>query len=253
MAERKPLQSEPLYQRAEQVMLERIAGRDWPPGLRLPNEFELAEEFGVSQGTIRKALTSLESRGLIERRPGRGTTVVQATEAESLYAFFRIRNRNGQMLVPEPGSEALSRRAATAEERRALQPTSDEVVELNRVRLNDGRPLVVEQMIFPATLFAGIERETPLPTSLYPFLQARFGVSIMTVRESVVAEAAGPDLARQLGLAAGAPVLAVTRLGYDLRDRCVELRRSWYRTGPDSTYRVDLHRFSPSDRKPRPE
>jgi len=82
------LLAQPLYKRAEIEMTNRIATGKWPAGLHLPNEFALADEFGVSQGTIRKALVAMEKRGLLMRGPGRGTVVCKTTQEEALYAFF---------------------------------------------------------------------------------------------------------------------------------------------------------------------
>lgn len=50
------------------------------PGERLPPERELAEHFGVSRVSIREGLRELENRGLIDRRPGRGTIVLSPGE-----------------------------------------------------------------------------------------------------------------------------------------------------------------------------
>ena len=65
----------PLYKTTEAEMIRRIDSGEWPVGLRLPNEFGLAAEFGVSQGTMRRALMTLEGMGLLDRKPGRGTLV----------------------------------------------------------------------------------------------------------------------------------------------------------------------------------
>lgn len=65
----------PLYKAAEAELIRRIESGDWEVGRRLPNEFVLAEEFRVSQGTMRRALMSLESMGYLDRKPGRGTLV----------------------------------------------------------------------------------------------------------------------------------------------------------------------------------
>lgn len=64
-----------LYKKSEEEMRRRIMVGDWPVGMRLGNEFELAAEFNVSQGTMRRALMALEAEGLLSRKPGRGTVV----------------------------------------------------------------------------------------------------------------------------------------------------------------------------------
>lgn len=64
----------------ERLILEGELG----PGDRLPPERELAEHFGVSRVSIREALRELENRGLIDRRPGRGTIVLSPGERANL-------------------------------------------------------------------------------------------------------------------------------------------------------------------------
>ena len=241
MAGRDQLVAEPLYKRAEQAMVSRIVQRTWPPGHRLPNEFELADEFGVSQGTIRKALLALEGRGLIERAPGRGTIVSRTTPEEALYAFFRLRDPSGALLVPEPLSEELAIRTATAEERQLLPPHDARVIVLTRVRQHAGVPLALEEMRFSAALCRGMENDLPLPNSLYPYLQDRFGIAIMSARERAAAVLADAASAAALGIEEGSPLLEVHRRARDLADRVVELRTSRYVTG-DARYEVELTR-----------
>jgi GntR family transcriptional regulator len=235
------LASEPLYKRAEAEMVARIVERVWRPGMRLPNEFDLAAEFGVSQGTIRKALVSLERRGLLSRSPGRGTSVARTTPEASLFSFFRMRDPSGAMTVPEPHSETIRRRPARAEERERLDGCGDDVYDLQRVRQHRGVPFVVEEMRFAASVCEGIEKDAPLPNSLYPYLQERFGLAIMTAEESITAAAASAREVRLLGVTHGRPLLRVERQARDLGDRVVELRTSFYLT-TFARYRVDLSR-----------
>lgn len=235
------LTAEPLYRRAELEMIARIVGRVWRPGMRLPNEFELAAEFGVSQGTVRKALTALEARGLLTRSPGRGTEVTRTTQAEALYAFFRLRDAEGNLVVPEPLEERVLRRAAGAEEQRLLAPPNGEVYGIERVRQHAGTAFALERVSLSASLCDGLEADAPLPNSLYPYLQDRFGLAIMRAEESLSAVVASEAEARSLRLEAGTPLLCVRRQARDLSDRIVELRTSLYLTR-FATYQVELTR-----------
>lgn len=56
-------------------IVEKIRKEAFEPGTRLPSEFELAEEFGVSRGTVREAVKLLVSKDVLEIRPAKGTFV----------------------------------------------------------------------------------------------------------------------------------------------------------------------------------
>ena len=235
------LHAQPLYKRAELEMTGRIASGRWKPGAILPNEFALAEEFGVSQGTVRKALMAMEARGLLSRAPGRGTMVCRTTPEESLYAFFRLRDAEGAMVVPVLRTESIEIAGSTEAERAVLGQKCARVARLYRVRENEERPFVLERMSFDAARVDGVEADSPLPSSLYPYLHDRFGMFIVKVHEEVTADLAPEDVARALEIAPGTPVLRSKRIAHDLTDRAVELRQSWYRTD-FASYQVELSR-----------
>lgn len=65
-----PLLIEPAYRKVAARIGERILSRSLREGERLPSETELARQFGVNRSTVREALRELESRGLVQRRPG---------------------------------------------------------------------------------------------------------------------------------------------------------------------------------------
>lgn len=93
----------PLYRKAETEMLRRIREGEWPVDHRLPNEFVLADEFGVSQGTMRRALITLEQMGHLERKPGRGTRVRKQTSGDAPARtgdFVRLLALDGSPLEP---------------------------------------------------------------------------------------------------------------------------------------------------------
>ena len=65
----------PLYLQVRDNLVERIGDGKWAIGAIMPNEIALAREFGISAGTVRKALDLMETEQLIERKQGRGTFV----------------------------------------------------------------------------------------------------------------------------------------------------------------------------------
>ena len=80
----------PLYAKVREQLVERIRSGVWKPGQLIPNEFEIAAEFGVSQGTARKAISALAAERLVMRQQGRGTFVVEHTPAHVLFRFFNM-------------------------------------------------------------------------------------------------------------------------------------------------------------------
>jgi GntR family transcriptional repressor for pyruvate dehydrogenase complex len=64
------VQIEPAYRKVAAAIGARVLSRALREGERLPSEIELARQFGVHRSTVREALRELESRGLVERRPG---------------------------------------------------------------------------------------------------------------------------------------------------------------------------------------
>lgn len=69
------LNRSPLYVQIKQHILGDIRQGVWKPGEKLPTELDLAERFGVSVGTVRRAMGGLEDEGIISRREGSGTFV----------------------------------------------------------------------------------------------------------------------------------------------------------------------------------
>ena len=91
----------PLYVQVRDLLMKEIHTGAWMPGEMLPNEFELAAAFGVSQGTMRKALDSLAREHVLVRRQGIGTFVSEHTPAEVLFRFFQFRDQQGRRVIPE--------------------------------------------------------------------------------------------------------------------------------------------------------
>ncbi len=220
----------PLYAQVEEILTQRIAQGQWRPGEILPAEQEIAQELGVSQGTLRKALATMERRGLIERRQGRGTFVTAQTSERSRSHYFRVEGRDGARLTPGSTVTALQCAVvATAAEAQALElPPRARVHRMQRIRLLRDRPCILEDITLPAARFNAftVPVGEPLRAELYVLYQQRHGVFIARAEERLEALLADDHAAEVLGLLPGAPLLAIERIAFDIAGERVERRWS---------------------------
>jgi len=217
----------PLYAQVRERLVERIRSGEWKPGQLIANEFEIAAEFGVSQGTARKAIGDLASEGLVVRRQGRGTFVVEHTPDHVLFRFFNLFDGAGKAVIPD--SRDISSALATANEQEcgALGLDSGaKVVRITRTRTRDGIPLMRETIALAARLFPGLADRTQMPNTLYDLFQKAYGVLIVRTDDRLSAIAADAETAALLGVAPGAPLLKIDRIAYGLDDTPVEWRVS---------------------------
>ena len=63
------------WQDLQAEILSRIHSRKWKPGELIPNEVDLADEFGCARATVNRALRAVADAGLLERRRKAGTRV----------------------------------------------------------------------------------------------------------------------------------------------------------------------------------
>lgn len=219
----------PLYRQVKQILLGRIARGAWRPGELVPAEPKLAQELGVSSGTVRKALDELATENLVVRQQGRGTFVATHTPASSLFHFFRLVDAEGRRVAP--AGHELERRqvVASAAERKRLQlPPRAKVMQLRRVRWAEGGGALLESIVVPLRFFPDLHtRPGELPNTLYDLYQRSYGKTVRRVEEWLRAIALeDPEIARHLELAVGAPALEIDRIAYTFDDVPVEWRRS---------------------------
>ena len=219
----------PLYGQIRALIERALEAREWAPGEAIPSELELASRFGVSQGTVRKAVQALAAENLLVRRQGKGTFVATHTEEKaSNFRFLRIRRNDGQPEYPRSRLVDLRRSRAGADAARSLAiRAGDPVFVLRRILEYGGAPAVLDEITLPATLFRGLTRArcAAYPGSMYGFFEAEFGVRMLRAEERLHAVAADPAASALLRVPAGTPLLAVDRVAYTYGDRPVELRR----------------------------
>jgi len=217
----------PLYARIREQLVERIRSGAWKPGQLIPNEFEIAAEFGVSQGTARKAVSELAAERLVTRRQGRGTFVVEHTPAHVLFRFFNIYDEAGNPVIPDSRDvKSLVSRATSAERDRLGLERGARVVRISRIRTRNDVPFIAETITLPEALFPGLADLARVPNTLYDLFQKSYGVLIVRTDDDLSAVAADAETAQALDIAIGAPLLRIDRVAYSLNEKPVEWRMS---------------------------
>ncbi|WP_347267639.1 UTRA domain-containing protein [Paracoccus sp. (in: a-proteobacteria)] len=124
----------------------RIVDREWRQGDRIPDEAELAIEFGVARATVNKALQLLADEGLLERRRRAGThvTVNPARKATLTIPIVREQiEQAGMEYSHRIVAQKLSPLPAGVAARMAL-PEGQRLIHLRTVHLGDARPFQLE-------------------------------------------------------------------------------------------------------------
>jgi len=219
----------PLYLQIKDLLVRSLETGEWRPGEAIASELVLAARFGVSQGTVRKAIDALAADNLVVRRQGKGTFVATHTEeALSSFRFLRMRRDDGSGELPASRLLDVRRGKAGAEIARLLEmKPGDPVVVVRRLLEWNGRPVIVDDITLPAALFRGLTRAKldSYSGSMYGFFETQFGVRMLNAQERIKAVPADPATAAALALPPGTPILSVERVAFTYGGRPVEYRR----------------------------
>jgi GntR family transcriptional regulator len=179
------------------------------PGTPAPSERELVQHFGVARMTVRQAMDSLVSEGLLERIPGRGTFVAKPPRmATSVTGFSFEAARRGQA----PASETLLIRSEHAGPNVARTLGVDQgsgVIHWRRLRQTDGVPIAIQDIYLNSSMLPDFLDE-PLPPSLYEYLDDR-GLQPTWAEDMISAERASAQEAELLQIPEDDPVLVLRR------------------------------------------
>lgn len=206
------------------------------PGDKLPAEVDLAAALGVSRMTLRQALASVGSKGLLERRRGRfgGNFVAQPRFDFSLLGLPGFTEQMRRAHV-EAGARVVhaTTRVPAADVRAALRlRRGDQVHDVTRVRSANGDPIALEETYLPAAVFPGM-LERDLGDSLYLVMDREYGTAPQAADEVIEPVKATPQQAELLDIATDDSLLLVTRTAYAADGVPVEFSRDYFR--PDRT------------------
>lgn len=214
----------PLWESIGADLADRVAKGEFTQGF--PGEFELAETYGVSRGTIRNALRPLREAGSVTAQRGKKPRVIvggRGSDFGPVYSLFASVQESGmtqrsvvleRRLVTDPGIAGL-----------LSLPPAQELFKLSRLRLANEEPFAIDHAWLPADRVRPLLTVDFAETALYKELRERCGITLDGGLEELRVDTASAVDVERLGCALGAPMFRIQRLGYH-RGTAVELRCS---------------------------
>jgi GntR family transcriptional regulator len=218
-----------LVDQVRQSLLDDLMTGTLERGAKLPNEDQLADRFAVSRATVREAVRGLLEAGYLARRHGSGTYVMSAPRSrhalDTTVSYAAMIRAAGH----EPSETVITKRvrASTGLERELLELTDGgRVVEIERVRMADARPVIYSRDFIPEALL-GAAADGALDSSLYVILDAA-GHAVRRATAELMPTLADAKLAELLAVERGTPLLHIDQVDYDEAGHAVMLSHEWH-------------------------
>ncbi|WP_210481967.1 GntR family transcriptional regulator [Naasia sp. SYSU D00948] len=226
----------PLYFQLASRLETAILEGELPPGSRIENELALSGRLGLSRPTVRRAIQELVDKGLIVRRRGIGTQVVQgrSTRKMGLTGLYDDLSQDDK----HPSTKPLLHEVVPAGEKTSAQlgiPVGEPVLHLRRLRFSDGAPVALMENFLPPE-FATITAEQLVQHGLYQLMRSQ-GATMKVARQTIGARHPSPEERRLLQISRPDPVLTMDRVAYDHSGRAIDLGHHAYR--PD-LYNIEV-------------
>lgn len=205
------------------------------PGERLPSEPKLAKRLGVSRATLREAMRTYETQGVLYRRQGSGTFVVHPSHVfdsglEVLESIESMAKRIGLDVVM--GDFLIKQRTPSADEVALFGITQEtEVCQLSRIISADNRPIAYLIDILPENILSNIDIETEFSGSVLDLLLKNESLAVTSSRSEINAVVAPREVARALGIQSGDVLVHIAADLYTSSGQVVDTSISYFIPG----------------------
>lgn len=217
------------YQLKEQIKLNILNGT-YKEGELIPSEREFGDQYELSSTTIRRALNDLVQENFLERKAGRGTFVHQKKAKRDLRKVIGF-TKNMQEMGLQPSTQVLSARVLNANpfaRKRLGLSKGEKVVRLERLRLADGIPMMLETRYIRTDLCPIIEKED-LSKSLWKVFEEKYNLKPIRHSQNMKIAHVSRHAAELLTLENDAQVFLIIGVTYVQDSVPIECEESMYR------------------------
>jgi GntR family transcriptional regulator len=229
----------PLYHQLEYLLRRDIEQGRYRPGDPLPSEGEICSTYEVSRSVVRQTLTNLTHAGLVRTERGRGSFVAETKLHERFVqrttGLYDDLLRMGYDIRTHVLRQAVTELLLPVQE--FLQ--TGQGIQIDRIRSVDGRVITFIRSFVPVSRCPGLERAELEDRSLYQVLADDYGLRVASGRRTVEAVAAHDEVAKQLGVEEGEPVLLLRSASRDERGEPLEWFEAWHR-GDRTMFEIEV-------------
>lgn len=232
--------STPKYVQLIEIIKDAIQKRELLPQAQLPNEDELAIQYGMSRGTVRKAIAELQRTGLVRKEQGRGTFINEQKPTLSNFSLVEFDQYvKAQNRVPSTETLAFKTLSATGSLIEKLNvPTNTEVIYIAQMRFSSGLPIVYEERYFVKSFCPDLSVDMLNEHTLHWLLVEKYQIPLVRLSHTIELSNLTQDMFKQFKVTEPVSIFQVDRLSYTrLQDEIVPA--VWYQ----ALYRADEYQF----------
>lgn len=221
----------PLYQQVRIDLLNMLQSERLIPGQMLPTEKELAEAYNVSRQTIRQAIGDLAASNLLERTPGRGTTVLSGRNRLKFFLDKSFAQQIVEMGL-EPHSEVLRQKETVidnASPQTLRHKRGSSALELIRLRFGNETPIGLQYTTIITDLCPDLGGHDFKEASLYNLILTKYKLPIARIDQTIGAVIADEWHKNLLKVSREIPLLLVNTTAYLENGEPIEASTSYYR------------------------
>ena len=238
--------AEPMYRQIADDLRAKIDAGDLPPGVQLPTEIELMEQYSASRNTVRDAIKLLISRTLVETRAGQGTFVIERINPYVTTLTGDPASGGGDEIVYIAEVTASNRKSEISEPRVEIQRASRvvannlrieegaQVISRHQERFIDGLPWSLQTSFYPMTLVQqGASRlleARSIEGGAVAYLAQTFGIQQAGYRDTIAVRAPDENEARffKISTDGRVSVFEIFRVGFDEKGNRLRLTITVY-------------------------
>ena len=210
----------PLFMQITELVARQIAAGHLSPDSKLPPERDMARDYGVAVGTLRKSLAQLTELGLITRKQGSGNYISRNEHAASLYSFFRLELLSGGGL---PSARLLDVTRLQKPEDLPEFGSASFAHRFRRVRYLDDEAVALEEIWLDGSCADKIITDD-ISDSLYHFYRTRLGLWITKAEDWIGIDNPPAWYKGQIESQMG----FIERFGWSNQGKKIEYSRTWY-------------------------